>query len=312
MLVRSRLVRRRGKEHAPRWPTTQPRQIRTARRVLRRRSADAPRHERRVGRIRTRQSRTFEGRAADLSRYWCGRAPADCVRRRAPHVGPQYNHAKCALRSACSVGGRPILHGAIYARATRYEIRTRWLRSFGTRAVDLSRCWCGRSLADGAGRSAPRVGPQHNNAMSALRGVCSLGGRPLLHGTICARAARHEIQIQWYQLVKARAVNLSRCWCGRALADGVGRSAPRFGPQYNRAKSALFGACSVGGRPILHYSICPGAVRHEYQAQWPRRFKPVQLTCRGVGAIAPRPTAWGGARRALAHNTTTPSPHCTA
>ena len=33
-------------------------------------------------------------------------------------------------------------------------------------------------------------------------------------------------------------------------------------------------------------------------------------TGRAVGGVEPRPTAWGGVRRGLAHNTTTPSPHC--
>ena len=35
-------------------------------------------------------------------------------------------------------------------------------------------------------------------------------------------------------------------------------------------------------------------------------------TCRGVCAVDFRPTAWGGARPALAQNTTTPSAHCAA
>ena len=40
--------------------------------------------------------------------------------------------------------------------------------------------------------------------------------------------------------------------------------------------------------------------------------RPAPLACRDVGGVEPRPTAWGGARPALGHNTTTPSPNCVA
>ena len=114
-----------------------------------------------------------------ISRCWCGRALADGVGRNAPCVGQQYNHARSSLRCACSVGGRPILHAAKRERAARHRIRTRWPRAFSGRATDLSRCWCGRSLADGVGRSAPCVWPQHNLAKSALSGMraCVLRAR---------------------------------------------------------------------------------------------------------------------------------------
>ena len=39
---------------------------------------------------------------------------------------------------------------------------------------------------------------------------------------------------------------------------------------------------------------------------------PPPPTCRGIGAAEPRPTAWAGARRALAHITITPRPSCAA
>ena len=101
---------------------------RTARRVLHGRSADTPQGEKRAGRAPrdlNAVTKTFQSRAADLSRCWCGRSSADGVGRSAPRVGPQHNHAKSALRGACSVGGRPILHGAKRARAARHGIQTR-------------------------------------------------------------------------------------------------------------------------------------------------------------------------------------------
>ena len=50
VLVRSSPGRQRGKERAPRWSTTQPRQIRAARRVLRGRPAESPQGEKHAGR----------------------------------------------------------------------------------------------------------------------------------------------------------------------------------------------------------------------------------------------------------------------
>ena len=82
-------------------------------------SAQAARHG-----IRTRRLRTFEVRPADLSRRWSGRSPYDGVGRNAPRVDPQHNHAKSALRCACYVSDRPILHEAKSARAARHRIQT--------------------------------------------------------------------------------------------------------------------------------------------------------------------------------------------
>ena len=166
-------------------------------------------------------------------------------------------------------------------------------------------------LFGGAGRSAPCVGPQHNHANCALPCACSVGCRPKLHGAESARAARHGTCEQRPRHSKACAADLSWCWCSQASAGGLAKSAPRLGTQHNNARSALRGACSVDGRPILSTRRRvrgPGAmgpVRGVHEVS-----KPVPPTSRGVGALEPWPMAWGRAHPALAHNTTTPSAHC--
>ena len=129
------------------YSTGQPHQVRTARRVCSvggrsilhgANEARTARHE-----MQARLPWPFDARAADLSQRWCGRAPAKGVGRSAPHAGPQHNYAKSVLRSACSVGGRPIFLGADSARAARYGIRTRWSQPCKVHAVDMSRWWCG-------------------------------------------------------------------------------------------------------------------------------------------------------------------------
>ena len=121
--------------------------------------------------IRPRWSRRYTNYAAGLSRCWCSRARPTAWKRSAPGVGPQHNHAKFTLRGACSVGGRPILNGAKSAGAARCGIQARRPKPFERRAADLLWCSCGQASADAVGRSAPRVGPKHNHAKSALRGA---------------------------------------------------------------------------------------------------------------------------------------------
>ena len=64
-------------------------------------------------------------------------------------------------------------------------------------------------------------------------------------------------------------------------------------------------ACSVGNRLIFHGTKCAWADNYYISS-------PVPPTCREVGAVEPRPTAWGGERPALGHITTTQSLHCEA
>ena len=104
-----------------------------------------------------------------------GRASVGGVETSAPcNNGPHHNHARSALRGACSAVRWPFLFVA----------------------TDLLRYWCGRASADGMGRSVPRVGPHHNHAprpKSALRGARCAGGRPILHGMKRSRDASHGV-----------------------------------------------------------------------------------------------------------------------
>ena len=119
VLVRPNLDRRRGQERAARWPTSQSRHVRAARRVLRRRSEESPRGETCAGRA-TRGLNAlaviFRGPCcrpvAVLVRLSFGRRRGDGARRALSHN----NHAESALRGACSAVRRPLLHGAIRAR----------------------------------------------------------------------------------------------------------------------------------------------------------------------------------------------------
>ena len=140
--------------------------------------------------------------AANLPRCWCSRAAASSLARSASHVGPLHNHAESALRGACSAGGRPILSTRRRARGPRVMgSRTQRSRSFINRIVNLPRCWYSSVSAGGLARSASHVGPQHNHAMSALRGACSVDGRSILftrrrvHGPGTTGAGRSNYEI---------------------------------------------------------------------------------------------------------------------
>ena len=68
---------------------------------------------------------------------------------------------------------------------------------------------------------------------STCRGVGAVEHRPTALGGACPALVHHTT------------ADLPRCWCGRASADGVGRSARRVGLQRNYTKSALHGACAA-------------------------------------------------------------------
>ena len=111
-------------------------------------------------------------------------------------------------------------------RTARHGIRTQCLQSFEDRTVDLSRCWCGRASAGNVG-NAPCVGPQHNHDKSATRGARApraIGRYSTWQKKRGPRATGFEREV--YNLVEDRVADLSWCWCGRASADGMGRSAP--------------------------------------------------------------------------------------
>ena len=91
---------------------------------------------------------------------------------------------KFAVRSAhvCSVSGRPVLHGAMSARAACRRDRTRYCRQFEAAAADLMWWPCGGAVANEPGCSASRVGPHHNKVSTAqcarvLRGRSSDSAR---------------------------------------------------------------------------------------------------------------------------------------
>ena len=67
-------------------------------------------------------------------------------------------------------------------------------------------------------------------------------------------------------------------------------------------------ACSVGGRPVSTGRSARGPRGTGFERFGYEVSKPQPPTWRGVGEEEPRPTAWGGARPALAAKTTTPSP----
>ena len=119
---------------------------------------------------------------------------------------------RCAARAPRAVSRFSMVRYARGMCATGFKRAGK--RTFDPPAADLSRCWCSQAPADGVGRSAPRVRPQHNHAKSALRGACFAGRRPLLHGTRFARDACHGIQTRWPGPLESRAAGLSRCWCG--------------------------------------------------------------------------------------------------
>ena len=66
-------------------------------------------------------------------------------------VGRADNRAKSAARSACSVDGQLVLHGATPARAARHGTRKRRLLRFDATSADLVRCRLRRASANGVG-----------------------------------------------------------------------------------------------------------------------------------------------------------------
>ena len=186
VLVRSSPGRRRAEECAPRWATTRPFQARAAcyaatcsvggRPTLHgTKSARAERDG-----IKTWFSRPLETRAADMSRWWCGRASADGVRRSAHRVGPQHNRAKSALRGAQLLRAR----SADTTRGKKREGRAARnsnvvLTAFRKPcAADLWQCLRGRASTDNVETSAPASG--HNTTTPSPHSAAArvLRGRP--------------------------------------------------------------------------------------------------------------------------------------
>ena len=66
----------------------------------------------------------------------------------------------------------------------------------------------------------------------------------------------------------------------------------------------------MGGWPILQWAKARRSRATRTKGGGYDFLRSVPPTYHGVSAVEPRLKAWGGARQALAYNTTTPSPHC--
>ena len=202
-------------------------------------------------------------------------------------------------------GSRATGHGPRESNALIRNLRRRCRRPL----TMLMRSSLGQQRGEKHGLRSPTTQPRQ--VRTAWR-ACSVGSWPLLHGAKSALAARHGIRARWPKPPTAHAIGVSRCWCDRASADSIQRTAPRVGPQHNCAKSM---PCGVRTTYVV--------VRHKMDrtraGRAPRESSVVIETLRsrcrrsrGVGAVKPRPTVRRGARPAFAHDTSTPSPHCVA
>ena len=207
---------------------------------------------------------------------------------------------------ACSVGGRPVLHGAKRARAARHGSQRR--------GHDVSKpqppTWRGvgeeepRPTAWGGARRALAA---KTTTPSPPARACSVGGRPVLHGAKRARVARHGSQSGDHE-IRSRSRRPGEVSVKKSLGQrrGVERVArwPRRQPRQVRQRTRA--PWAVGWFSTGRSARGPRAtgVKRRYHDV----SKPQPPTWRGVGEEEPRPTAWGGARRALAAKTTTPSP----
>ena len=149
----------------------------------------------------------------------------------------------CAARS-CSVGGRPIQHGAKSVRAARHGIQTWFSRPFEPCVADHWQCLGVRASIGSMRTSAPRVGSQHNHAKSAQRG--SRAAWAVADTPWAVKRAGHMSQYSNAILTAFRSL------CHRPIAVLVRSSFGRQGteeralrcfraPQHNHAKSALHG-----------------------------------------------------------------------
>ena len=135
------LGQRRGMQRAPRWLRRQPRQVRQRAcapwamgRFSAGRSARGPLATELNSfgyKVSKPQPPTWRGVGDDKSRHtvWDGSVPG---------VGPKTTTLSPPAR-ACSVGGRPVLHGATRARVAQHRIRNLQSHQFEAAAADLTR-----------------------------------------------------------------------------------------------------------------------------------------------------------------------------
>ena len=128
VLVRSSAGRGRGEERAPRWATTQPRQVCTALRMLRGRSTAGSREESRAHRAPRESKAMITGALSSCLRPIAVLVRSSPGRRRGKERAPRWPTTQPrqvrTARHASSEDGRPIFHEAKSARAARHIIRS--------------------------------------------------------------------------------------------------------------------------------------------------------------------------------------------
>ena len=137
---------------------------------------------------------------------------------------------------ACSVGDRTVLHGAKRARAARHGFR----HLDHDISIPLLPNWRGVGAEEPRPTAWGRVRPAlavKTTTPSPPAHACSVGGRTVLHGPKRARAARHGVWALGSRRFNITTADLARCRCGRASANGEGRSAARVCREDDHAKS---------------------------------------------------------------------------
>ena len=200
---------------------------------------------------RTRRQRRFEAAAADKARCrWRG-ASANGVGWSAPRVGRADNRAKHAARSACSVGGRLVLHGAKRARAARHGTDNETATTVRSRsrrpgAVSVEKSFGQRR---GVERVASWPRRQPRQARSAQRQVlCGRSAGYPRGGARARRAPRDEKDTA--TTIRSRSRRQSAVSVARSLGQrrGVERVAswPRRQPRQARSAKCMLCGRSAG------------------------------------------------------------------
>ena len=197
-------------------PTTQPRQVRAVRSVLRGRSADFQR-----GVKRTRRVLWDSNLAISTFQTPCHRPNTVLVRtmpgrwhgkERAPRWATTQPRLVNAVRSVLRGQSADFPRGEERTRPASRKSNAVIESSWGPccrRIAVLMRSDLGRRRGVERALRAPTTQPRQV-AKSALRGACSVGGRPIIHGAKNARDARHGIRTRQQIPLEGRTADLSR------------------------------------------------------------------------------------------------------
>ena len=244
---------------------------------------------------------------------------ADGVGWSAPRVGTQDNRVKSALRGAQLLRGRSADtprgkkregRGARNSNVVLTTFRTlcrRPLALFTRSSVDWQR----------ADECAPRRVTTQPRQVRTARLACCVGGRRYSVGRKARGPHVTVFERNTYGLPKpvpptyrgAGAVELRSTGYGGAR-PALFQSTTTQPRQVRTARLAGHAPWAVG--PYFAERKARGVRATRFERNECNLSNRVPPTCRGIGAVDPRPTAWGGARPALGHNTTAPSPHCAA